>query len=81
MFEVKSMRAEPGALAEIEMGDSEVRAAQAAARGDRYRLLLVTSVLDAADRRIHVLPNPFSAKGQGRFRVTGRGLRYQFAPR
>ena len=30
------MRAEPGALAEIEMGDSEVRAAQAAARGDRY---------------------------------------------
>ncbi len=80
MFEVKAMRAEPGWLVEFEMGESEVRAAQAAARGDRYRILLVTSVLDPSERRIHRLPNPFSAKGQGLFRVAGRGLRYQFSP-
>ncbi len=59
----------------------EVREAQRASRGDRYRLLLVTSVLDASEWRRHMLPNPFSAKGQGRFRVAGRGLRYQFSPR
>lgn len=80
MFEVKAMRAEPGAMVEIEMGESEVREAQRAARGDRYRLLLVSSVLDPSERQVHVLPNPFSAKGRGRFRVVGRGLRYQFSP-
>lgn len=81
MFEVKALRAEPGTLVEFEMGESEVRAAQGAARGNRYRILLVTRALDPAERRILELPNPFSAKGQGRFRVAGRGLRYQCAPR
>ena len=81
MFEVKAFTAEAGSLAEFEMGESEVRAAQAAARNDRYRILLVTQALDPVERRIHELPNPFSAKGQGRFRVVGRGLRYQCAPR
>jgi hypothetical protein len=79
MFEVKALSGEPSGLAEFEMGESEVRAAQAAARGDRYRILLVTAALDPADRRIHVLPNPFSARGHGLFRVAGRGLRYQCA--
>jgi len=81
MFEVKALTGEPSALVEFEMGESEVRAAQAAARGNRYRILLVTQVLDPAERVIHQLPNPFSAKGLGRFRVAGRGLRYQCAPR
>jgi len=62
------------------MGESEVRAAQAAARSDRYRILLITSALDPTERRIHQLPNPFSVKGLGLYRVAGRGLRYQCFP-
>jgi hypothetical protein len=36
------------------------------------------SVLDPENRRVFELPSPFSSKGRGRFRVVGRGLRYQF---
>ena len=79
LFEVKASVDEPRDLTEFEMGDSEVRAAQECASGDRYRLLLVTSVLEPEARRIYNLPSPFSRKGAGRFRVTGRGLRYQCA--
>jgi hypothetical protein len=77
MFEVKSLVDEPRDLTEFEMGDSEVRVAQACAGGDRYRILLVASVLEPDARRVFVLPSPFSKKGAGRFRVIGRGLRYR----
>jgi hypothetical protein len=62
------------------MGESEVLAAQECAGGNRYRILLITSVLDPPNRRVYELPSPFSAKGRGRFRVAGRGLRYQCGP-
>lgn len=78
VFEVKSLVDQPRDLTEFEMGDSEVRAAQECAGGDRYRILLVTSVLEPEARRVFVLPSPFSKKGAGRFRVVGRGLRYRF---
>jgi len=77
LFEVKAFTDELRDIAEFEMGESEVRAAQECARGDRYRLLLVTSVLEPATRQIHNLPSPFSRKGAGRFRIVGRGLRYR----
>lgn len=77
-FEVKSMVDVPRDFTEIELGDSEVRAAQECAGGDRYRILLVTSVLEPEARQVFVLPSPFSKKGAGRFRVVGRGLRYRF---
>jgi hypothetical protein len=81
MFEVKALTEALGEVVEFELGETEIRTAQVNARSDRYRILLVTSVLDAQNRRILQLPNPFSTRGQGRFRVVGRrGLRYQCSP-
>jgi hypothetical protein len=80
LYEVKALTNLPGDLIEFEMGESEVRAAQECANGNRYRILLITSVLDPSSRRLYELPSPFSAKGQGRFRVAGRGLHYQCGP-
>jgi hypothetical protein len=76
-FEVKSLVDAPRVLTEFELGDSEVRVAQECAGGERYRILLVTSVLEPDARRVFVIPSPFSRKGAGRFRVVGRGLRYR----
>jgi hypothetical protein len=76
-FEVKALVDEPRELTEFEMGESEVRCAQECAAGDRYRIALVTSVLEPEARRLFILPSPFSRKGAGRFRVVGRGLRYR----
>ena len=76
-FEVKSIVDVPRDLTEFELGDTEVRAAQDCAGGDRYRILLVTSVLEPEARQVFVLPSPFSRGGAGRFRVVGRGLRYR----
>ncbi|WP_405140685.1 hypothetical protein OG589_27430 [Sphaerisporangium sp. NBC_01403] len=80
LYEVKALTNLPGELIEFEMGESEVRAAQERANSNRYRILLITSVLDPSSRRIYELPSPFSAKGRGRFRVAGRGLRYECGP-
>jgi hypothetical protein len=76
-FEVTSLVDAPRVLTEFELGDSEVRVAQECAGGERYRILLVTSVLEPDARRVFVIPSPFSRKGAGRFRVVGRGLRYR----
>lgn len=81
MFEVKALSGDIGDITEFELGESEIRTAQANSRNERFRVLLVTSVLESDSRRIFVLPNPFSARGRGLFRVVGRGLRYQCAPR
>jgi hypothetical protein len=81
MFEVKALTESLGGVVEFELGETEIRTAQVNARNDRYRILLVTSVLDPQNRQILQLPNPFSKRGQGRFRVVGRrGLRYQCSP-
>jgi hypothetical protein len=79
-YEVKAHTDPLGNLIEFEMGESEVRVAQECAGGNRYRILLIMSVLDPPNRRPYELPSPFSAKGRGRFRVAGRGLRYQCGP-
>lgn len=76
-FEVKAFTDQTRDRMELEMGESEVRVAQECAGGDRYRILVVTSVLEPDARQVFTLPSPFSKKGAGRFRVIGRGLRYR----
>jgi hypothetical protein len=65
---------------EFDLGPSEVDAARRHARGNRYRVLLITSALAPEDRRVFDLPNPFSVQGRDRFRIVSRGLRYQCSP-
>ncbi|WP_188308973.1 protein NO VEIN domain-containing protein [Streptomyces sp. CBMA123] len=79
-YEVKSLTQPMSELTEFELGVSEIKAANRHATGNRYRILLVTSVVDPSDRRIHDLPNPFSAKARDRFRIVGQGLRYRCSP-
>lgn len=38
----------------------------------------VGRVNDSANRWLSVLPNPLSEQGRGRFRIVGRGIRYEF---
>ncbi|MFI5531941.1 hypothetical protein ACIA8O_25750 [Kitasatospora sp. NPDC051853] len=75
MFEVKATRGEGG---EIELGTSEVAAAQRYAGSDRWRILVVTSVLDPDAVRVRVLPNPFGPRGRGRYREEGGALRFSY---
>ncbi|MEU7147186.1 DUF3883 domain-containing protein [Streptomyces sp. NPDC045456] len=75
LFEVKATQGEGG---QIELGDSEVRAAQRYAGSDRWRILSVTSVHDPAKLRVHVLPNPYSARGRGVYREEGGALRFSY---
>ncbi|MET9664987.1 hypothetical protein ABZY19_06400 [Streptomyces sp. NPDC006475] len=80
LYEVKATSEAETAQMEFELGVSEERTARAYARGTRYQILLITSVLDPEQRRVFELPNPFAAAGRDRFRMVGRGLRYQFSP-
>ncbi len=79
-YEVKSLTQPMSQLTEFELGVSEIKTANRHATGNRYHILLVTSVLEPSDRRIHDLPNPFSAKTRDRFRIVGQGLRYRCSP-
>ncbi|MDG5803671.1 hypothetical protein P9869_13510 [Streptomyces ossamyceticus] len=80
LYEVKALSERAGDRVEFELGPSEVEAARSHARGGRYRILLVTSALDPEHRQVFDLPNPFSAAGRERFRIVGKGLRYQCRP-
>jgi hypothetical protein len=74
-FEVK---ASVGAEMEIEVAESELRAARLYSRGLRYRILYIPNVLDPDVRAIYVLPNPFSDRAREFYRPTGAGLKYKF---
>ena len=76
LFEVK---ATTGDRMEIELGESEVAAAQRYARSKRYRIIYITFTLEPARQALHVLPNPFHEEGRGLYRVVGSGLRYRFS--
>lgn len=80
LYEVKALSEPVGGRVEFELGPSEVEAARTHARGGRYRILLITAVLDPEHRQVFELPNPFSAAGRERFRIVGKGLRYQCSP-
>ncbi|MFB7715193.1 sacsin N-terminal ATP-binding-like domain-containing protein [Streptomyces sp. NPDC056105] len=75
LFEVKASQGEGG---QIELGESEVRAAQRHTGSDRWRILMVTSVLDPARLRVAMLPNPFSARGRDLYREEGGALRFSY---
>ncbi len=80
LYEVKALSDPSAERVEFELGASEVDAARRHARGNRYRILLITSALAPEDRRVFDLPNPFSAQGRDRFRMVSRGVRYQCSP-
>lgn len=68
------VKASEGDRMAFEMGESEVRAAQAAARDAsvRYLILRVSEALSATPR-VRVLPNPFATEHEALFDVKGRG--------
>ena len=75
MFEVKATTSDdPG----FEMSETEIAVAQDNADNDRYRILYVAQVNDREHRWLAVLPNPLSGSGRGRYRIVGRGIRYEF---
>ncbi|WP_266080184.1 sacsin N-terminal ATP-binding-like domain-containing protein [Streptomyces sp. NEAU-W12] len=80
LYEVKALSEPCAERVEFELGQSEVDAARRHARGNRYRILLITSALVPEERRVFDLPNPFSTQGRDRFRMVSRGLRYQCSP-
>lgn len=75
MFEVKATTTDDLAF---EMSETEIAVAQENAGHDRYRVLFVRNVNDSERRWLAVLPNPLSASGRGRYRIVGRGIRYEF---
>jgi hypothetical protein len=76
-YEVKAHVSEAPEIAEFELGETEVLAAQR--HRDAYRILLLCSALDSTSRRILELPNPLGVRGAGRYTLLGRGLRYRCA--
>jgi Domain of unknown function (DUF3883) len=76
MFEVKATTTDDLAF---DLTETEIAVAQENAGHDRYRILFVGRVNDSEQRWLAVLPNPLSAGGRGRYRIVGRGIRYEFA--
>jgi len=76
MFEVKATTTDDMAF---DLSEKEIAVAQANAGHDRYRILFVGRVNDSENRWVSVLPNPLSTLGRGRYRIVGRGIRYEFA--
>jgi hypothetical protein len=76
-YEVKTSLGEGG---QIELGESQVRAAQRNAKNEQWRLIVITNVLNE-HRRLHLLRNPFHQKSRGLYSFVGQGLRlrYQFS--
>ncbi|WP_106399955.1 sacsin N-terminal ATP-binding-like domain-containing protein [Actinocorallia populi] len=75
MFEVKATQGSGG---RFELGESEVRAAQRSAGSDRWRLLVVTDVLDPEQLKVLMLPNPFSKEGRDSYLNVGGTLRFSY---
>jgi hypothetical protein len=71
MYEVKATTGDGG---EFQLGESEVLAAQANSRNNRWRLLVVTQVL-TSDRGLRQLRNPFHPDSRGEYTFAGQGLR------
>lgn len=73
-YEVKTSQGEGG---QIELGETQVLAAQRHARKDRWRLLIITNALNE-NRRIRMLRNPFDPKSRGHYTFVGQGLRLRY---
>ncbi|MDP8928832.1 MAG: hypothetical protein M3O70_09720 [Actinomycetota bacterium] len=77
MYEVKTSQGEGG---QIELGESQVLAAQQNARNGRWRLLVITDVLNS-NRQLSMLRNPFDPKCRGQYTFVGQGLRLRYTPK
>jgi hypothetical protein len=79
-YEVKASTGDPR---RFEMGPTEIGAAQRY-RKDRehqYRVLYLAYVTDPERMTMTLLANPFSEKGDGKFRAVGKGsVTYEFEP-
>jgi hypothetical protein len=73
-YEVKSTLGDGG---QIELGETQVRAAQENARNANWRLLVITDVLNE-NRRIRMLRNPFHPASRGQYSFVGQGLRLRY---
>ena len=73
-YEVKSTLGDGG---QVELGETQVRAAQENARNTNWRLLVVTNVLNE-NRRIRMLRNPFHPASRGQYSFVGQGLRLRY---
>ena len=74
-FEVKAQAGDLPEIAEFELTEREVAAAQQ--RRDAYRILLITSALDTSSRQILELPGHLGPHGVGRYTLAGYGPRYK----
>ena len=74
MYEVKTSQGEGG---QFELGETQVLAAQLNARNGRWRLLVITDVLNE-NRRIRMLRNPFDPQSRGQYAFVGQGLRLRY---
>ena len=75
MFEVKATQGDGG---QFELGESEIRTAQTAARNERWRLLIITWVLNPERTMVTMLRNPFSVNGRDFYREEGGALRFSY---
>jgi hypothetical protein len=77
LIEVKTHTGDP---LEIQLGESQVRAASECARrkGREFVILYVSHADDPTRLRIEQLPNPVSGIGARQFELQGEGLRYRF---
>lgn len=71
MYEVKATTGDGG---ELQLGESEVWAAQENLRNNNWRLLVVTDALTRR-RQIRQLRNPFHPKSRNEYTFAGKGLR------
>ncbi|MGW4378272.1 sacsin N-terminal ATP-binding-like domain-containing protein [Kitasatospora sp. NPDC004531] len=78
LFEVKSSTGVDG---EIQLGDTETRAARASQLEPdvEYRIVYVSHVNDHERRRITPLPNPFSDTGLTGYQIVSTAMRLRFA--
>jgi hypothetical protein len=79
-YEIKASTGDPR---RFEMGPTEIGAAQRYRidREHRYRILYLAHVGDPARMGTTLLANPFSDKGDGKFRAVGKGsVTYEFDP-
>jgi hypothetical protein len=62
------------------MGETEVRAGRAAARGRgvQYWIAYVSNLSEPSQARVEMLPNPMSEEGEAVLNLLGEGLRYGF---
>jgi hypothetical protein len=74
-YEVKTTTGDGG---QIELGESQVRAAQNLARREsHWRLIVITNALN--DKRcLHLLPNPFHDRARNLYTFAGNGLRLRY---